>query len=365
MRHLLFSAALAIAPLTAFAQSAPAPLPKPDLLGEFVLPTGLSINGVGLGGLSDLSYDGQTNSFYTISDDKGDFGPPRFYTLKLDVAKGRFAGLDIASETVLQKPGGGAFGRSEADGEGIAVDPAHDRMFWSSERNAKGVPAIYEAKLDGSDAKMLPLPPAYQPDAAKSHGTRDNLSFEGLDLSADGKTLYVSTENALIQDGPMATFTDHSPARIMEIDTATGKPTAQYIYMTDTIPAKPAKEGGSADNGISALATLPDGRLVLVERNYSAGVGNNIRFYIVDLSGATNINGQDKADLSKITPAKKTLWFALTPDTPDVKVDNLEDLAFGPVIDGKQTLLTATDNNFNRHQATRFKLFTMPPLPGK
>ncbi|KEP69906.1 hypothetical protein DL1_20655 [Thioclava dalianensis] len=366
MRTILLSTALALSlPLYAQAQDTASnpdtdpPLPAPKLIGEFVLPTGLTIQGKGFGGLSDLSYDPKTDQFYAISDDKGDFGPPRFYTLKLDVKKDRFAGLDITSEHDLQRPGGGIFGENGADGEGIAVDPAQQRIFWSSERDEKGVPAIYTADQTGAFATSLPLPEAYIPNKEGTKGARDNLSFEGLDLSADGKTLYVSTENALIQDGPKASFTEQSPSRIMLIDTETRKPTAQYIYMTDEIPAKPLQEGGSADNGISALATLPDGRLVIVERNYSEGIGNNIRFYIADLTDATNVNGEEKVDLSKITPVQKRLWFTLKAGLDGVTVDNIEDIAFGPVVDGAQTMLTTTDNNFNRHQATRFKLFSV------
>lgn len=358
MRKFLIASTLSLfGPTLAFAANTP--LPAPELLGEMVLPTGLSIDGIGFGGLSDLSYDKVSDTFYAISDDKGEYGPPRFYTLRISTSKGRFSGLDITGEYALKKPGGGDFGPNDADSEGIAVDAAHQRLFWSSEHNQQGIPAIYEASLDGTDARSIALPAACMPDAEGTHGARNNLSFEGLDLSADGKTLVVATENALAQDGPKSTFTDRSPARIIMIDTATGKPGAQYIYLTDTIPAKPAHFWGSADNGVSALATLPDGRLVLVERNYSAGVGNNIRFYVVDTAGATNINGQDKVDLSTITPVKKTLWFSLTPTTPDVRVDNLESVAFGPVINGRQSFLTTTDNNFNRHQATRFKLFTV------
>ncbi len=59
-------------------------------------------------------------------------------------------------------------------------------------------------KLDGSFVREFKLPEAYLPDENKTRGTRNNLAFESLAITADGKTLLAGTENALAQDGEIA-----------------------------------------------------------------------------------------------------------------------------------------------------------------
>jgi 3-phytase len=44
---------------------------------------------------------------------------------------------------------------------------------------------------------------------------RNNLAFESLMLSLDERFLFAATENAFAQDGPAASLTDESNARIL------------------------------------------------------------------------------------------------------------------------------------------------------
>ncbi|KEO51916.1 hypothetical protein TP2_10585 [Thioclava pacifica DSM 10166] len=354
MRPALLLCALAFAPLPALA----GPLPAPELIGEITLPTGLSIQGVPFGGLSDLSYDARSGQFVAISDAHGDAGRPRIYDLRIAVENGRFSGLDILSMQPLSGPEGADFGAQTHAG-GVVVDPAHDRIFWSAEDDAGAGAGLFVAQNGGGAARAIPLPPSYASQGRPDHGVRSEHPIDALDLSPDGHTLIAATEEALAQDGPVASYSEQSPVRLLMLDSETGQPRAEYIYYTDTIPARPTKFDGPASNGLTALAALPDGRLVTVERGYAAGVGNSVRFYIVSTKGASNVAGEDRIDRIRDRPVHKALWFALSPGMPGIAVDDLEDIAFGPVIGGRETMLTASDNNFNRHQATRFKLFTV------
>jgi len=358
---LLLSACLPVAALPVAALAQEAPLPAPVFLGDVALPAGLALDGVELGGLSDLDWDAASGSFQVISDDRVENGPARFYRVALQTREGRLSGVDIKAMHELTAPGGGHFGPRGVDPEGIALDPVRGRMFWSSERDARDVPAIYTARLDGGDARALDLPAAFLPNADHSTGTRTNLGFEGLTLSADGRTLWAAMENALLQDGPKASLTEASPSRIVAFDAATLDPVHQYVYMTETVPEKTTVDKGWMDNGLSALAALPDGRLVSVERSYVEGVGFIIRLFTVDTAGATDVNGEDRVDPAAITPVAKTPWFTLRDGTYPMSapVDNIEGIAFGPLIGGRQTMLLVSDDNFSASQVTDFALFAV------
>lgn len=355
MRLRALLSALALVPMPAFA----GPLPAPELIGEIALPTGLSVAGVPFGGLSDLSYDRRTGDFVAISNASGENGPPRLYDLRISVRDGRFAGLDIARMVPLAKDADGVLAQDTMRAGGVAVDTARGGVFWSGEDESTHRPALYFTRDDDASSQPVPLPASFLPDGTALHGVRADRPLDALTLSADGTTLIAASEAALSQDGPEPSFTGQSPLRLLMLNAATGAPVAQYLYYSDTIPARPTKFDGAAQNDLTALAALPDGRLVSVERGYAAGVGNSIRFYVVSLEDASDVSGQDPLALRQDRAVRKVLWFALTPGMTGIPIDDLEGLAFGPDIDGHATLLTASDNNFNRHQATRFKLFTV------
>lgn len=48
-----------------------------------------------MGGLSSIAYDPHTRLYYAISDDRGDFNAPRYYTLGIDVSDGSLDPGDI------------------------------------------------------------------------------------------------------------------------------------------------------------------------------------------------------------------------------------------------------------------------------
>ncbi|MFS8122492.1 esterase-like activity of phytase family protein [Rhizobium sp. BR 250] len=354
-------ATLCFAALPAAAQT----LPPPAFLGQIVVPSGLSINGVTFGGISDLAFDSETNRYFAISDDRVEKGLARYYELELGVTEG-VAMLNIAATHELKDETGAAFAPKGIDAEGITLDRKGGKLYWSSERDLKNQPALYVSDLDGNNVKRLELPDAYLVDDAKTKGVQNNLGFEGLTMTPG--RLIAATENALTQDGPKATPQAGSPARILIIDTATLKPVAEHVYVTEAISKTPtaAADPKYNDNGLSALTAMPDGRFVAVERNFASGVGNHIRFFIVDLSGAENILGKDKIDAANVRAVSKTPWFEINEGDFGLDIDNIESLAFGPVVDGKQLFVIASDDNFNPgKQFTQFVAFAIPANLGQ
>ncbi len=263
----------------------------PTLVGEFVLPTGLKLNGVEFGGISGLDYDPAQNVYYAISDDRSEKAPARFYKLKLDIDGAGIHGLDILETTTLLDAGGKPFTVKDVDAESIRFNPETQTLYWSSEGDLTGKPSIREMKLDGTFVREFKLPEAYLPDENKTHGTRNNLAFESLAITADGKMLLAGTENALAQDGDIATLDKGSKSRIVSFDIASGAATAEHVYETDPIFAKATLPPFWNDNGLSEFVT--DGpNLLTVERSYAHGVGNRISIYRTSFDGASDVNGK-------------------------------------------------------------------------
>ncbi|AFY32948.1 5'/3'-nucleotidase SurE [Calothrix sp. PCC 7507] len=385
------------------------PVPNPNdfpttpnirLQGQTILPTGFiptgaagTVNGTAtaLGGLSGVTYDAAKKQFYAISDDRSQNAPARFYTFITDAA-----GVTFTSVTPIKDANGNFFAINSLDPEGIALTNK-STVFISSEGEANpGVgrvtnPFIKEFSLTtGQEVRSLSVPKKFLPvvvdtngngivDAGdtQTSGVRNNLAFESLTISPDQKTLFTATENALFQDGPIATATTGSRSRILQYNLLSGQPEKEYLYITDTtVPPNPVT--GASDHGLVDLLAIDNrGTLLALERSFSAGVGNTIKIYEVTLQGATDISVYDSlsslsaTQLAAIAPAQKRLLLNLNDlklptDTnhPITGLDNIEGITFGPKLaDGRQSIVLVSDNNFGATQFTQILTLSADVIP--
>ena len=225
---------------------------------------------------------------------------------------------------------------------------------------SRATPGVYETQLDGTMLSSLTLPDYFLSNADDTSGTHANLGFEGLTLSADGTTLYAITENALAQEGAKATLEAGTTSRLISFDAVSGKAGAEYVYETDPIFAKATAEPAYNDNGVSDMLALEDGRLLVVERSFGSGIGNEINLYLAEIGDATDVAGKTTITGDTYTPLSKTLLATLGEGAFGLDIDNVEAVAMGPEIDGAKTLVIASDNNFNADgQFTQFVAFKL------
>jgi predicted extracellular nuclease len=321
--------------------------PTVELIGAASIDRGTVFSETVIGGLSGLAYDPWCGLYYAVSDDRGGFGPPRFYALSLDPP----AGVTPVSMVVLRDDRGRELPPGSVDLEAIAVAP--DGTVWvaSEGMSGFGVPSfIRRFGADGVEIDELPIPDHLQP--AKGRGVRHNLGIEGLAVTPDGASLFVAVENALLQDGPAADLERGSPARIIRYDIGAREVDAEFVYPVDPVPVASNSAGGEQVNGVTDILVLDRRRLLVLERSYSSGVGNTVRLYEADLGVATDVSkiqSLSDRDRTNIRPAAKTLVFDLA--IAGLAPDNIEGMTFGPELaDGRRLLVLVSDDNFNPRQ---------------
>lgn len=335
-----------------------------QFLGEARLEKNLAFDGAPIGGLSGITYDSRTDTYFVISDDPGILSPARYFTLKIDLLDGALGSGDIVVKdvTYLKSKAGGNFPSGSIDGEGIAFT-AQGTFMVSSEGQAKELidPFIREFQADGTHLRSLRVPKKYLPKRRMRSGVRHNLAFESLTLSPGGEFLFTATENALIQDGPESDIGVRSPSRILRYDTASGRLLEEYLYLVDAVAHAPLPSDGFRVNGLVDLLGLDDNTLLALERSFSTGIGNEVRLYLVQLKEATNIRQRKrlKNRISSCVPAHKELLLDFTELGTDL--DNFEGLTWGPtLIDGRRTIVLVADDNFNpAYQVTQFFAFAV------
>jgi hypothetical protein len=328
-----------------------------ELLGLVTFETGARFADTEIGGLSSITYDEQNDVYLVLSDDRGRPDNPRFYTVSIapDGSEVTFTAV-----TFLLNAEGKPLKTGQIDPEGIAW--SGETLFMASEGEAEMYPPLPPTvqlfTRSGEWIEQLTIPEKFLPDGFGKYGVRGNKAFETLTLSPDGEILTTAVENALVQDGPIASVEDESLARLLLFDLITGQPLAEYVYAVGTVPV--ANASRSDDNGLVELIALDNaGNYLALERSYVAGFGNTIQLFRTSTRGATDVSGREAlwdADTDTpldFVPMQKTRLINLADLGFDP--DNVEGMALGPLLpDGRQVLVLVSDNNFNPGQITQF-----------
>ena len=347
-----------------------APVAGLRLIGEQRIALKQAFQGTTVGGLSGIDYDVASNTWVMESDDRSEINPARFYRAALDYDSEKFSAVTLNSVHLFTQPDGSRYpnlaharldqGDEVADIESIRVDPRDGSVWYSSEGNRKvGLhPFVRHADRDGKFLATLPTPAMFK--VSKDEvGSRNNMSFEGLSFSPDGRSLWLGMEAALYQDGPLATPDNGSVVRITRLDRA-GAVLGQYAYPIEAVPSRPAP-GREADNGVSEILAVNDHQVLVVER---AGVANadgiytnHVRIYVMDTDGATDIQAVPALAGASYVPARKRLLLDLEKIGLS-RVDNIEGISWGPrLANGRRSLVMISDDNFNPQQVTQILAF--------
>ncbi|MDX1503648.1 MAG: esterase-like activity of phytase family protein [Thermoanaerobaculia bacterium] len=336
-----------------------------ELVGEARIAPGATVEGTVVGGLSGLTRDPRTGLFYAICDDPGRNGPPRFYTLRIDVRGAAEDGgveVEVVGMTPLRDERGRPLPERVMDGEGIALTP-RGTLLVASEGSVENrvAPSLREFGRDGRELRRLRLPRAWRPRASSSRGLRHNLALEALTVTPGGGSLFLGAENALGQDGPETDVGRGARARIVRYALGSRRPRAQFVYEIEPVVEAPRPPDGFRTNGLVDLLALDEHRLLALERAYSEGVGNSARLYLVSTERADDVRGRGSLAVGRPPrPVEKRLLLDL--GELGLVLDNLEGMAWGgPLPDGRRTLVLVSDDNFNAAQVTQVLALAVRP----
>jgi hypothetical protein len=389
----LADASLPRLPLSRFLPDAPG---WPDRLTDDAQPAGADAadpapnvdHGIVLGGVGSDLYPAGTPDDYWMITDRGPNGQikvggvnlrtfpvPTFDPLILQVHIQPDATLRITQVIPLRTADGRPVTGlpNDADGDEKPYDPtastvlppnpsgldtegmvrAPNGEFWLSEEYS---PSILRISPTGTVlARFVPrgvtLPGAGYPVtdslAAVLTDRQNNRGFESLAISPDARTLYTAVQSPLANPDKDTAVKARS-VRILALDTATGQPSAEYVYrLEDVTGFDPGAAGDQSDMKLSALAWYGPDQLLVDERTDDV-----TRLYLVRLSGATNILGGElddpahtpsleAADPAGVTPLAKALLLDVTASVPNApkKIE-------GVAVRDPSTIAVANDNDF-------------------
>lgn len=341
-------------------------------INQFVIPYNFKYNKTTVGGLSSIDYDPAKDIYYMICDDRSDINPARFYTAKIDISEKGIDTVRFQSVHTILQPNGTAYTsykidkRNSTDPESMRYFPSKNQLVWSSEGDrivsSKDTilqdPSIHIMSTKGKWKYSFTIP-----EIAKMHATefgpRRNGVFEGLTFADNYRSLFVSIEEPLYQDGPSVGLqVNNSCLRLLQYDVVTKQNIAQYAYKPDPVAYAPNPANGFKVNGISEILAVSKNKFLIIERSYSVGRDpSTIKIFLADISNATNIlNNPSLLNNPDFVPAEKKLLYNM--DELGFHIDNVEGLTFGPTLpNGKKSILFIVDNNFSPVEPAQVFLF--------
>lgn len=339
--------------------------------GEYDIPHNKVFQNTTIGGLSGIDYDRRSDIYYLICDDRSDINPARFYSVKIHLNEKGIDSVQFLSVKDLLQPNGQVYPnfRHDAfhvpDPEAIRYNARTKQLVWSSEgerlirkdTNVLIDPFVRIMDTAGNYMDSFQLPRNMHIKATEN-GPRRNGVFEGLSFANDYRTLYVSVEEPLYEDGPKAGLNDSSAwIRIIKYDVNTKTPVAQYGYRIDPVAYPPSPASAFKINGVPDILAISDHQLLVLERSFSSGRKPcTIKIYLAELNGAEDISSVTSLNKTSFRAVQKKLLLNM--DSLGIYTDNVEGMTFGPRLpNGHQTLIFVADNNFSADEITQFLLF--------
>ena len=244
-----------------------------------------------------------------------------------------------------------ANGISTRDCEGIAYVPETNTVFISGE----GDQQILEYNMNGQPTgRALNVPAIFS-----RKNIVPNYGFEALTYDCLSQRFWTTTESTLPIDGNIASPLHPGEQNLLRLQ-AFGQdlqPAAQYAYRMDY--GKKEDFGKIYVYGVPELLALPDGRLLVLEReaNITKGILSSVvrcKLYLVNPAEGHQIDSS--INLSMLDPNKfliKKLLADWQTTVQPVKMNfaNYEGMCLGRKLqDGRQTILLISDSQGGMHK---------------
>lgn len=284
------------------------------------------------------------NRYAVVSDKEPRDG---FFTFRIDqdASDGKITAVYLEGFKGNASPHVDANGISVRDCEGVAYVPQTNTVFISGEGDQRIIEYNMEGQLTGRE---LTIPAIFA-----RNNIVPNYGFEALCYDKVNQRFWTTTEGMLPIDGPTASPLHPGTQNLLRLQSFNAhlQPVAQYAYRMDR--GKMDDFGKIYVFGVPAITALPDGRLLVLEREAditAGGFGSSVhcKLYLVNPTEGHQIDSS--VNLSMLDPNKfliKKLLAAWHTVAQPVRMNlaNYEGMCLGRQLsDGRQTLILISDS---------------------
>ncbi|MCF0235536.1 MAG: esterase-like activity of phytase family protein [Bacteroidaceae bacterium] len=296
-----------------------------------------------------------------------------FFVMRIDQdsATGAVQQVEVEGFYGVEPAQRDAYGNSTRDTEGVAFHPGAQTVWISGE----GDQSIVEYQLSGQPTgRTLAVPSQFA-----VGNIYPNCGFEALCYDASRQCFWATTETTLPADGQRPGWKAPRAANLLRLQSFGDdlQPAGQWAYRTDE--GTVSRFGRGYISGVPALTALPDGRLLLMEREghfARRGIGSFVRVKIFAVRPEA-IDAISPAESLTSLPAERFLPKTLVAEwvtrlnLTRRDLANYEGFCPGAVLaDGRQTLLCVNDSQAGMGNGLfrlrdYLKVIVLPPLIGR
>lgn len=275
---------------------------------------------VSAGNYSGITWLG--GSKYAVVNDKSPTAGFYLMTIDIDSITGKL--LSVREDTFL------TCGQPNRDEEGVCYIPHTQTIFVSGEKDQEILEYNFQGQLTG---RKLNIPKIFKT-------AYPNGSFEALTYQASTHRFWTTSEFTLQADGEKPTI-EHKIKNRLRLQSFGDDllPKEQYWYETDSTIIK--KHKGRSILGVSGLAALEDGRIVVLEREMyfpKKQIGSYclVKLYMVNPS---------KQQPGEVLNKTLLTTFRTKINLTRRNFANYEGICVGPkLVDGRQLLILICDS---------------------
>lgn len=263
---------------------------------------------------------------YALADDKSPTAGFRVVTIDIDSVSGRIR--------KVRDEGFKTSGAPNRDEEGIAYVPSTQTVYVCGEVDNEAIEYTLDGQLTGRKLNM--------PDLFKT--AYRNRGLEALTYNAVTRRFWTTSENTLPADGERPSLANPIKNRLrLQSFTDDGQPAEQFLYEMDATVA--TKKKGKSAIGLSGLAALDDGRIIVLERDYYVApnkIGSFVNIKLFEVNPSLQRPGE-------LLPKKLLAEFKTKFNLRRQDIANYEGICVGPrLTDGRLVLILVCDSQ-NRY----------------
>ena len=294
------------------------------------------------------------DSYYMVADN-ADNGENGLYPLTVKLAEN---GLTITESPTTCATNEAVKLVGTSDLEGVAWDPASGHIFAADE--SKETIREYDV-ITGAVISEVTVP------SVVKNYNRGNFGMESLTISGDGLTLWTANEEALLCDGARSSPTNTTTVRLVKYTRPSVydrfELAAMYPYTTEKWHYGYAYKTSSR-RGVSDLVALPNGGLIVLERDLSTTATDSAWgaefffgiFYVENPEAAT--------DVQNFAALTNTTWSAVakTKLVEDFQWANYEGICLGPRLENGDVSLLMIAEGVNSSSAAAVRPLVLSGL---
>lgn len=286
-----------------------------------------------------------SDDLYAVVSDKENTDGFYLFTIRIDPVNGAIKYVDRGPLAGNSSPRLDPKGLTLRDCEDIVYHPSTKSFFICGEGDQEVLEYSYKGEPTG---RKLNVPAIFS-----LQSIRSNYGFEALAYSEKTGRFWTTTESTLVADGSNSSILYPKACNQLRIQSFDEnlQPVAQYAYRMDSCQTETF--GTIFVHGIVAMTALPDGRLLLLEREANIpsgylGAHTYMKLYEVNPATAPVINDSTKLSvLDASSFLKKTILYSFETELAPFRLTfaNYEGMCLGPRLnDGRQTLLLINDS---------------------